>query len=263
MDFFECVSIKQLNEYQPSDSWRKTLLFFSQTVPAVRHAATALALIHRNYQSRGSGGPSLETECVKRQLDWPLDKAPWLHFNRAIQLLPRQENDDGFETTAITLLVCYLFFCYDHLAGSDVQAIKHLRGGVEILRNIDQGMLLNNTACQDNKDLDSRTLVRQVASQIRRLEMQTATFLVDWVPVSMLEPSGPSQLLLSGDAFLSLDHAASCIQTLVARIMKLQFSGQQQSSTGAEMPSSSETLKKTLLGQLQAWSSRFERGFCN
>ncbi|KUM57407.1 hypothetical protein ACN42_g9777 [Penicillium freii] len=49
MCFFQDVSIKHLNEYRPCEPWRKTLMFFSQTVPSVRHAAIALALIHRNY----------------------------------------------------------------------------------------------------------------------------------------------------------------------------------------------------------------------
>ncbi|KAF3391128.1 hypothetical protein DPV78_011237 [Talaromyces pinophilus] len=42
--FFELISIKYLNEYYPSDSWRKTLMFFLQTVPSLRHAAITLAL---------------------------------------------------------------------------------------------------------------------------------------------------------------------------------------------------------------------------
>jgi hypothetical protein len=46
MWFFKYILIKHLNEYRLCESWRKTLMFFSQTVPSVRYAAIALALIH-------------------------------------------------------------------------------------------------------------------------------------------------------------------------------------------------------------------------
>ena len=49
MCFFESISIRYLDEYRPCKSWRKTLLFLSQTVLSVRHTAIALALIHRNH----------------------------------------------------------------------------------------------------------------------------------------------------------------------------------------------------------------------
>jgi hypothetical protein len=52
-----------------------------------------------------------------------------------------QESGNSTERIAITLLVCYLFTCFDHLAGNYVQAVKHLRGGVELSRNIDKAIL--------------------------------------------------------------------------------------------------------------------------
>ena len=146
MCFFEYISIKHLNEYQPCESWRKTLMFFSQTVPSVRHAAIALALIHRNYLDRDSSDRVHQPQSLK---DWLPDKAPLLHYNRAIQLLLSQEIGDSTEITAITLLVCYLFTCFDHLAGNYIQAMKHLRGGVELSRNIDKAILNNNNIYDD------------------------------------------------------------------------------------------------------------------
>jgi hypothetical protein len=179
--FFEYHSIKHLNEYNPCQYWRETLMFFTRTVPAVRSAAVALALIQRNYvdcDGRLHSGSGLK--------DGMPDKAPLLHYNRAIQLLLTQEIDDGTHATAITLLVCYLFICFDQLAGNDVQAVKHLRGGVELARTIAKGTL-NYGHDYDDIVQPSKTqsLICQVARQIRRLDMQAVTFMVDWTPAEV------------------------------------------------------------------------------
>ncbi|RHZ44269.1 uncharacterized protein CDV56_101703 [Aspergillus thermomutatus] len=168
MCFFEYISIKHLNEYRPCESWRKTLIFFSQTVPSVRCAAIALALIHRNYLYRDSSDHVHQSQSSK---DWLPDKAPLLHYNRAIHLLLNQRSGDSTEITAVTLLVCYLFTCFDHLAGNYVQAVKHLRGGVELSRNIDKAILNNNSTYDDSEPSGVRTLICQVTRQIRRLDM--------------------------------------------------------------------------------------------
>ncbi|KAK7424075.1 hypothetical protein QQX98_000685 [Neonectria punicea] len=223
-------------------------MFFSQTVPSVRHAAIALALIHRNHLDRDSSDRVHQPQSSKA---WIPDNTPLLHYNRAIQLLLNQESGDSTETTAITLLVCYLFTCFDHLAGNFVQAIKHLRGGVELLRNIDKAILNNNSTYDDAKTSGVCTLIYQATRQIRRLDMQAATFLVDWTPADIQE-SLVSQLPPSGSAFRSLDQAADHLQVLVARVMRLRHMEE------GKMPPSSSSVKDIVLGQLEAWSSLFE-----
>ncbi|KAI1421737.1 hypothetical protein F5Y12DRAFT_766196, partial [Xylaria sp. FL1777] len=261
MCFFEYISIKHLNEYHPCESWRKTLMFFSQTVPSVRYAAIALALIHRNYLDRDSSDRVHERQSLK---DWASDKAPLFYYTRAIQLLLNQEIRDSTEATAITLLVCYLFTCFDHLAGNYVQAIKHLRGGVELSRNIDKATLNNYNTCDNAKPSEVHTLIRQVTRQIRRLDIQAVTFLIDWTPADIQE-TVMSQIPPSDSAFRSLHQAADHLQILVARVMRLRYTKQQVSLTG-EMPPSTSSLKDIVLEELETWSSLFEnllqRGGC-
>ncbi|CAJ2511995.1 Uu.00g076200.m01.CDS01 [Anthostomella pinea] len=229
-------------------------MFFSQTVPSVRHAALALALIHRNYLDRASGDRVHQPQSWK---DWPLGKAPLLHYNRAIQLLLRQQSGDSTETTAITLLVCYLFTCFDHLTGNYVQAITHLRGGVELSRNIDKAILNDNSTYGDAQPSGLRTLICQVTRQIRRLDMQAVTFLVDWTPTD-LQDTLISQLLPPSDsAFRSLDQAADHLQLLIARVTRL-LNTEQQLSPGGEMPPLPSSFKDIVLGQLEAWSGLFD-----
>ena len=232
MSFFEYISIKDLNQHHPSEIWRQTLMLYSQTVPAVRHAAVALALVHRNYLDRGSdGGVHLPQFSVE---------APLFHYNRAIQLLLGQEIGDATERTAITLLVCYLFVCFDHLAGNYVQATKHLRGGVELVRNIDSGRVAAGAG----------TLLDQVTRQIRRLDMQAVTFLVDWTPAGIQETLA---LAMSNGAFKSLDEAADRLQILVSQVMRLRHAIEQKLSPP---PTSFHT--GNLLGQLSTWLHLFE-----
>ncbi|KAL3486307.1 sugar transporter [Aspergillus germanicus] len=259
--FFEYHSIKHLNEYNPCQSWRDTLVFFAQTEPAVRSAAVALALIQRNYLDC-DGRP----QCSESWEDRLPDKAPLFHYNRAIQLLLTQQSGkgDSIQATAITLLVCYLFICFDHLAGNDVQAVKHLRGGVELARTIDKDTLTYDCDYDDIvQPSKTRSLICQVARQIRRLDMQAVTFMVDWTPVKIREEEifmSPQLLPISCDsssAFCSLDHAADTLQILVARVVRLCNAGQQISPLG-RMPPPPDSLKDIIFGDIETWSSLFE-----
>jgi hypothetical protein len=252
MCFFKDISIKHLNEYRPCEPWRKTLMFFSQTVPSVRHAAIALALIHRNYLDRHFNDRVYQPPSLKDRLP---DKAPLLHYNRAIQLLLNPESGDSAEITAVTLLVCYLFICFDHLAGDNVQAAKHLRGGAALLRSIDNATL-NNCTYDDAQSSGVHAIICQVTKQVRRLDMQAVTFLVDWTPVNIQE-TFMSHLAFFDSNFRSLDQAADHLQILVAQVMRLRSTDQQLSPTGT-MPALSSSLKGIVLGQLEMWSCLFE-----
>ncbi|KAI1148896.1 hypothetical protein F4825DRAFT_432449 [Nemania diffusa] len=253
MSFFEYISIKHLTEYHPSESWQKTLMFFSQTVPSVRYAAMALALVHRNYLDRDSRNRAHQPQSLKDRLP---DEAPLLHYNRAIQLLLNQKIGDSAETTAITLLVCYLFTCFDHLACNYIQAMKHLRGGVELLRNIDKVILNNNNTYDNSKLSEVRALICQITRQIRRLDMQAVTFLVDWTPIDIQEPL-MSQLPPSDGSFQSFDQAADHLQILVAQVMGLRNPEQQMFPTD-KVPPSPSSFKDIVLEQLETWSTLFE-----
>jgi hypothetical protein len=171
------------------------------------------------------------------------------YYNRAIQLLLKQENGDSEDTTAITLLVCYLFICFDHLAGNYAQAMKHLRGGVELSRNAQKAILDGNNAYDETKTSGTHALICQITRQIRRLDMQAVTFLVDWTPAD-IKDTAVSQLAHPNSAFQSLDQAADHLQSLIARVMSLRNNPGQQM-----LPLS---VKNAVLEQLETWSTLFE-----
>lgn len=228
-------------------------MYLSQTVPSVRHAALALSLIHRNYLDHHSTCGVSQSHSLQSRLT---DDVPLLHYNRAIQLLLRQGIGDSTKEIAITLLVCYLFVCFDQLAGNYLQAMKHLRGGVELLRNMDKTILSNNNP-YDTKSSETQMLICQVARQIRRLDMQAVVFLVDWTPASFEEPL-VSQLSPQDSAFRSLDEAADQLQILVARVMRLFYTEQQMSQMDDTATPSSSLVRDVILEHLETWSYLFE-----
>ncbi|VUC36554.1 unnamed protein product [Clonostachys rosea] len=253
MGFFEYVSTKNLNEYHPCDSWRKTLMFFSQTVPPVRYAAIALALLHRNHMDRDAKHGSYQPQSLKDRLR---HDAPLLHYNRAIQLLVNQDIGDDTHATAITLLVCYLFTCFDHLAGNYAQAMKHLRGGIELSRNIYQSMSRKNHVNDGTNHSGVQGLMYQATRQMRRLDMQAVMFLVDWTPVDS-EDNLFSRLSIPDTPFQSIEQAADHLQALVTQVMRLRNTEQELSPEG-NMPPLPSPCKGVILGQLEAWSKLFE-----
>lgn len=252
MCFFQDISIKHLNGIRPCESWRKTLMLFAQAVPPVRHAATALAMVHRKYLDRHSNGRVYQPYFLEDQL---LDKTSLFHYNRAIQLLLKPEIGDSAEIIAVTLLVSYLFTCFDYLVGNDTQAVKHLRGGVELSRDIDNATLYNHTY-HDTQPSGVHEIICQVTKQIRRLDMQTGMFLIDWTPANIEEPF-VSHLATFDSTFCSVDQAADYLQILVAQVMRLRNTEQRmfQADTTPPFPSS---LKNIVLGQLETWSSLFK-----
>ncbi|KAL5336539.1 hypothetical protein BJX70DRAFT_389864 [Aspergillus crustosus] len=254
MCFFKDVSIKHLNGYRPCESWRKTLTLFAQTVPSVQHAATALAMIHQNYLNHQSNDPEYQPSFSKDQL---LDKAALLYYNRAIQLLLDLASSDSAETIAITLVVCYLFTCFDHLMGDDRQAVKHLRGGVALSCNIDNTTLYSHPSAYHNSQPSGvHAIINQVTKQIRRLDLQASIFIVDWTPANIQETFA-SHLIPSNSTFYSLDQAADHLQILVVQVMRLRNTEQQMSPVGT-MPPLPSSLKEIVLEQLETWSGLFE-----
>jgi len=233
MSIFKYRSIQHLNVHS-CESWQNTLMFFAHTVPAVWHAAVALGSIQRNYLDRSENHRQDDT-------------TPLFHYNRAIQLLLNQTIEDSTETTAITLLVCYLFTCFDHLAGNYVQAVSHLRGGVELLRNIDRAMLAKNNARED-----VRTLICEVSKQIRRLDIQAIIFLIDWTPADIQETPVP-QFTPPDSAFRSLNEAADRLHILVAQVMKLRNTEQKIPPMGTVSPPVPSPIKDILFRQLTSW----------
>ncbi|WXC60561.1 hypothetical protein SNK03_006440 [Fusarium graminearum] len=234
MSFFEVISVNHLNEYYPSESWRETLMFFSQTTPSVRHAAVALSLIHRSYHD----------SCSSHS-----EHGALFHYNKAIQLFLAQESSDNIEAMVITLLVCYLFTSFDNLAGNYQRAMIHLQGGVKLSRSIPDAMLDKSNVSSVNMFLI------EVVKQLRRLDMQAGAYLVGWNAENTQE-TPEQEALFPNNEFDSVEHAANCHLVLLARAMRLHWMAQEAFFTEGVPPIAS---KQLVIEQLETWSQLFEQ----
>ena len=144
-------------------------MLYAQTMPAVQHAATALALVHRDHLDHGVTDKVYQLQAFKGRSSFD---APLFYYNRAIRFLLDQKETGATETTAITLLVCYLLMCFDLLAGNYVQATNHLRGGVELARNVDVTLHRKKASYNDIDVPAADSLLDQVIEQVNRLDTQ-------------------------------------------------------------------------------------------
>lgn len=222
-------------------------MYFSQTIPSVRHATIAVALLHRSHLD-GAG-----TYAANHRSS--VQETALLHNTRAMQLLLHQNpTDENSNQMAIVLLVCYLFICFDHLAGTDIQALQHLEAGVKLSRTLieqfDSGRQANGQSGLSAVD----TFIRQVASRIRRLDMQATMFLTDRTPISAQETSN-TQLVASNDAFWSVDEATDSLLPLIAQVMQIFYASHE--CPAPDVVSFSSHATNTLV-VLDSWLVRFE-----
>ncbi|KAI8625995.1 hypothetical protein F5Y19DRAFT_488731 [Xylariaceae sp. FL1651] len=270
LQFFELRTLPQLNECRPSAPWVRTLMFFSHTAQCVRHAAIALGSIHQAYIY---GVDFAYNNPMHGQDDGQKAKYFALYnYNLAIQnlLYSSGRTSNTLINTTITLLVCYLFICFDSISGNSAQAFKHLRSGMLLLAGTRKTIQESRTkstfaSCQE--------LVRQITEQFRRLDTQAVTFLIDWSPQLPVEghdylenvslyTSGPRNNVY----FCSLDQAANALQALVVKTLTLHrwnylYANEQEQPEGyTGMPTAREIERRNqLLGELEEWLSAFNQ----
>lgn len=248
MLFFESVSTKHLSEHHSGQAWSETLMYFAQTVPAVRHAATALALSQRSSMGRDAASRAQRWRPFYGRLP---DPTALLHYNKAISLLLHEQGGGDPEKTTMALLVCYLFICFEQLIGNDVEANRHLRGGVELARNMGRPLL------RGARHAGLTSVAGEITRQMHRLDVQAATSIITWMPADLgyqnVSPLPPYQ-----DRFRSLDEASDHLQVLIARVMTLHFWRGEREGMWNSPPSQGSAFVTGIKDQLDTWMSVFE-----
>ncbi|XXG99325.1 hypothetical protein Hte_005662 [Hypoxylon texense] len=222
--FFDIKTLPGLNGCRKSPSWTRTLTFFANTVSCVHHAAVAVGSLHRAYIFRdravcrlhwrgyGSGGN--------------VNPFALHHYNLAISHLLKSSG--GSNNTpgdaAVTLLVCYLFTCFDNLAGNHTQAFGHLRSGITLLNESRKEM---KTMKQKTQLSSSPTLLDQITEQFRHLDAQAASFLLGWsrqLPEDDAEEVEKPQrrVGLADIRMSSLTQAAGQLEGFIPKVIELR-----------------------------------------
>lgn len=246
MDFFQHVSIRTMDEYRPSDLWRNSLMLFAQTVPVVRHAALALAIMHRTH-----------LDALQQVKSKPLSSEPGqdalFHYHKAIQLLLQSGGSNTSEPMVTTLLVCYLFVCFGNLSGKGNEAIVHLQGGLALSSNLGSAAPTKNNPLSFDTDILS-----QVSNRLQRLNLQAAIFITDWTEADIVE----DRLCDEGTAaFTCLNQAIDAMQVLMSRTMRLHHNTtefQLSSNKVPELTLPNVPARDALLTQLSTWLQLFK-----
>lgn len=161
----------------------------------------------------------------------------------------------GDATAALTtLLVCYLFICFEHLAGEDARAVAHLAAGVRVLRGLERsgGGRVGGEVGE---------VVALVGRQMRRLNRQVTQFLRDWEPGEEEEEGGGEGRISESDThvepFTSLEDAADTLQIHLARVMRLRWVAASHADDSSDIPPPPPSQVSSLATALTTWSTRF------
>ncbi|PYI10704.1 hypothetical protein BO78DRAFT_414343 [Aspergillus sclerotiicarbonarius CBS 121057] len=123
--YFQHHTIPSLLEMFDSPLWRKLVLQMSYSEPAVYHAAVALSAAHEDIEGRGFS--LLEHSRGTFALEQSL---------RSFDFLSRRYAPQDPRLREIMLLCCLLYILVEVLHGSFDHAIRHLRSGLRILKEV-------------------------------------------------------------------------------------------------------------------------------
>ncbi|KAF2796055.1 hypothetical protein K505DRAFT_416060 [Melanomma pulvis-pyrius CBS 109.77] len=131
--FFENQAILELPGFFTSSFWQREVLQAAKCQPAIRYAVMALGAMHRRYIT----GTTMAGDSSDKQLAFALRQS-----NRAIKEILAHGSTVGTSKISkadrVTIMTtCVLFNCMACLQGHLKEALQHLRGGIKLLREVD------------------------------------------------------------------------------------------------------------------------------
>jgi hypothetical protein len=123
IEFFCRKAAPQLSGYFHGHFWQGAVLQFSQDEPVVRYAVIALSSLVEN-DSYGVDPSSSHPNSLRH---FALES-----YNQAIQRLVTHMNDT--DSIRVPLMTCIIFICIDCLLRNIPVALKHLDGGMKMVR---------------------------------------------------------------------------------------------------------------------------------
>ncbi|PWY80882.1 C6 zinc finger domain protein [Aspergillus sclerotioniger CBS 115572] len=125
--YFQHHTIPTLLEMFDSPLWRKLVLQMSYSEPAVYHAAVALSAVHEDAEGHGFPLPGQARQGTWQQ--FALDQSL-----RSFGILNRRHSSQDPKLREVMLLCCLLYVFLELLSGHHENACRHLRSGLQILK---------------------------------------------------------------------------------------------------------------------------------
>lgn len=114
--------------YFDFDFWPRLVLQLSRSDPLVLHAAIALGTLHENEEALGM--PISKHRVSDARYCFAISQ-----YNTALSLLGGQTTTNALRNRASVLATCLIFIHVELLRGAYDTAIKHISGGLKILKN--------------------------------------------------------------------------------------------------------------------------------
>lgn len=141
LEFFQQRTIWDLSSYFHSDLCSGLTLQIGHTEPAIRHAAIAIASLHRQRRAVPSVFTTKSYQSVAgKHMDLmqlqPMDydhRFALLHYNYAVSLTATRVGLGDQSSTELALIACVLFICFEFLRGNAHLALQHYKSGMAIV----------------------------------------------------------------------------------------------------------------------------------
>ncbi|KAI4662767.1 uncharacterized protein J4E79_004076 [Alternaria viburni] len=208
-EFFMTHAVSNLRGFLDSPFWQRELLQAAHREPAIQHCIIALGAMYRRF-SEGCDSRLTETAILDNYLQFALRQS-----NQAIQDLLKKpkSNDKVVKSDKITLMTCaILFTSMCCLQGYQRDAIEHVRSGIRMLNEVDQG----KEKFDHPIELESiRTIFVGFDTQIRAI--MPTHISPSWVAKPKTRPLGSSTNTLSMSALHAmLGHTQSLLNSIHA-----------------------------------------------
>jgi hypothetical protein len=125
VDFFHQKLAAQLDGQYDTEFWSRLVVQLSHTEPSIRHAVSAVSIIHQDIESSLRHPTGYISANPKAQQDW----------NAALRSLATRIEAQP-DSSLVPLVCCLLFTCIEFLRGNDASSLLHVENGLKILASI-------------------------------------------------------------------------------------------------------------------------------
>jgi hypothetical protein len=187
LDFFHQNLAQRLDGQFNTEFWSKLVLQLSHSEPAIRHAVSAVSIIHRDVEASMTN-PSGYTNA---------DPAASKEWNQAMQLLSARIQAKP-NSNLVPLVCCLLFTCVEFLKGNVDSAFVHVQSGFKILSTV-----RNRAAFAESPGLSPEDLIaieEHIVPMFARLNALCSLFGRVTPPINTITDGSQTQMTNIADA---------------------------------------------------------------
>ena len=162
--FFQFYTWPQLTAVLNSEFWDSLIFQASHANPALRHACIAFGLLGERLHINSV--ITHDNEDANKKHDFAC-----LQYCKAIRELRKQLRNPNERTVEFTLMICFIFICFEFLQGNESASLTHLKSGLKIIRRScnDLAPEMNDGVLPTTKSQDFRVNVNQLFTTLDRV----------------------------------------------------------------------------------------------